>query len=96
MFWFARLLPPRPTFMQDMTADERALMGAHSQYWRELHAKGIAIAFGPVGGPHGGFGAGFFKAPDEATLAALQADDPVIKANVGFAYETSPMPALVY
>ncbi|MFT3693854.1 MAG: SRPBCC domain-containing protein [Kofleriaceae bacterium] len=95
-YWQARLLPPRPTFMLDMTPDERALMGAHSQYWRGRLAEGIAIAFGPVAGPTGGYGLGLFQASDEAALVALQAEDPVIKANVGFRYENAPMAALVY
>lgn len=94
-YYLSRLLPPRPTFMMDMTADERAIMIAHSQYWRGRLAEGIAFAFGPVGGPHGGYGMGLFKAADEPALLALQAEDPAIKANAGFSYENSPMVTLV-
>jgi len=94
-YFVSRLLPPRPTFMVDMTADERAIMMAHSQYWRGKLADGIALAFGPVGGPHGGYGLGLVKAADEAALLAFQAEDPAIKANAGFSYENSPMVALV-
>jgi uncharacterized protein YndB with AHSA1/START domain len=94
-YFMSRLLPPRPSFMIDMTADERAIMGAHAQYWRGKLAEGKALAFGPVGGPHGGFGLGLFAAPDEPALLAMQADDPAIKADVGFSYENSPMPTLV-
>jgi uncharacterized protein YndB with AHSA1/START domain len=95
VYFMSRLLPPRPSFMIDMTADERAIMGAHAQYWRGKLAEGKALAFGPVGGPHGGFGLGLFAAPDEPALLAMQADDPAIKAAVGFSYENSPMLALV-
>lgn len=95
-FFMARLLPPRPTFMVDMNADERAVMMAHANYWRELLAKGHAVAFGPVGGPTGGFGLGILKATDEAALLAFQADDPAIKSNRGFTYDNAPMVTLVY
>jgi uncharacterized protein YndB with AHSA1/START domain/uncharacterized protein YciI len=95
-YFMMRLLPPRPTFMQDMTADERAIMMAHSQYWRGLLAEGKVVAFGPVGGAHGGFGLGLVQAADEAALAVLQAADPAIQANVGLRYENAPMVALVF
>ena len=94
-YFMSRLLPPRPTFMTDLTPEERAVMGAHSQYWRDRLVEGKAIAFGPVGGPHGGFGLGLCAAPDEATLAAMQAEDPAIRANIGFRYENSPLLSLV-
>jgi uncharacterized protein YndB with AHSA1/START domain len=94
-YFMSRLLPPRPTFMIDMTADERAVMIAHSQYWRGKLAEGKAIAFGPVGGAHGGFGLGLFAADDETALVAMQAQDPAIKAGTGFSYENSPILALV-
>ena len=32
--FLVRLISPRPTFIQDMTADERAIMGEHGAYWR--------------------------------------------------------------
>ena len=94
-FFFSRLLPPRPTFMQDVTADERAIMAAHSQYWRGKLGENKAIALGPVGGPHGGFGFGLFAAPDESALVAMQAEDPAITANIGFQYENSPILSLL-
>jgi uncharacterized protein YndB with AHSA1/START domain len=94
-YFVSRLLPPRPTFMMDMTGDERAIMMAHSQYWRGKLAEGIALAFGPVGGPNGGYGLALFKAADEAALLALQAEDPAIKASAGFRYENAPMINLV-
>lgn len=95
-FYMARLLPPRPTFMLDMTQEEREVMMAHSLYWRKLLAEGNAVAFGPVGGPSGGFGLGIIKASDETALLALQAEDPAILANRGFAYDNAPMVTLVY
>jgi len=95
-FFMSRLMPPRPTFMLDMSSEEREVMMAHALYWRKLLAEGSAIAFGPVGGPSGGFGLGILRATDEAALLALQAEDPAILAKRGFTYENAPMVTLVY
>ncbi len=94
-YFFVRLLPPRPTFMADMTADERALMMEHAQYWRTQADQGVALAFGPVAGPQGGWGLGLLKAQNEAEVRAFEAQDPVMRAKRGFAYEVSPMARLV-
>ena len=92
-FFMCLLVPPRPTFMADMTADERALMGAHAAYWRELAVRGSAVVFGPVAEANGGggFGLGVLEAADEAEVRRMEARDPVILANVGFRYEVMPM-----
>ncbi len=94
--FLVRLIPPRPTFALDMTADERAVMGSHAGYWRGKLAEGIAIAFGPVFDPKGGWGLGLVRARDEAEVRALEAEDPAIQAKLGMHYEILPMPRLVY
>jgi uncharacterized protein YciI len=94
-YFFLKLLPPRLDFMQTMDDAEKAIMYAHRSYWAELAEKGWAVAYGPVMGEHGGFGAGFWALPAEVAPEALATNDPAIKANVGFRYEISPMPALV-
>ena len=91
-----RLLPPRPTFMKDMTADERAIMQEHGRYWRGKLDEGIAIAFGPVADPSGGWGLGLVEARDETELKAFQAADPAIESGRGFRYESLPMAQIVY
>jgi uncharacterized protein YndB with AHSA1/START domain/uncharacterized protein YciI len=91
LFYMLRLLPPRPTFMLDMTEDERAMMRDHVAYWARHLASGKAIVFGPVGGPAGGFGLGVLRVADEAELHALQEGDPAIRAGRGLTYEISPM-----
>ena len=48
MFFFIKTQNPRPTFHLDMTAEERALMVRHVEYWTQFAAKGVAIVFGPV------------------------------------------------
>lgn len=89
--FMCRLLPPRASFMADMTAEERALMGEHAAYWKQMLDQGSAVVFGPVGGPEGGWGLGVLRAPTEAALHALRDGDPVIKAQRGFRYEIVPM-----
>ena len=95
-YFVSKLLPPRPTFMLDMSKDERDVMIAHSNYWRGLLAEGKAVAFGPVGGPTGGYGMGILQADDEAALKAMQAEDPAIKSERGFSYENAPLVTLVF
>ena len=95
-YFMCRLLPPRASFMLDMTEVERAAMQAHGGYWREQLAAGIAIAFGPVADPAGGWGLGILAATDDAAVAAFQAADPAIRASIGLRYETLPMPRVLY
>jgi uncharacterized protein YndB with AHSA1/START domain len=94
--FLCRLLPPRSTFMHDMTAEERAIMQAHGRYWQGKLAEGVAIAFGPVADPAGGWGLGILEVRDEAQLAALQAADPAIESGRGFSYQTLPMLRLAH
>jgi len=93
--FICRLLPPRPSFMQDMTSDERVVMQAHAHYWQGKLAEGVAIAFGPVADPSGGWGLGILEVRDEAELDAFQAADPAIQSGRGFRYESLPMLRLV-
>jgi uncharacterized protein YciI len=92
---FVKLNPPRADFMQTMTGDELALMGAHQAYWAGLAEKGWAVAYGPVADPSGGYGAGFWALPDDQDPQALANGDPVVRAGQGFRYDIFPMPALV-
>src|SRR5262245_2304920 len=92
--FLCRLLPPRSTFMQDMAADERAIMQAHGRYWQGKLAENVAIAFGPVADPSGGWGLGIVEVRDEAELHALLAADPGIGSGRGFGYEYLPRGAV--
>jgi uncharacterized protein len=94
-YFFLKLIPPRPDFIETMTDAERAIMGAHSAYWVEFAEKGWAVAYCPVADKNGGYGAGFWSLPDDVDPGPITANDPAIKANAGFRYEISPMPALV-
>jgi len=56
--FFVKLIPPRVTFMMDMTDAEKAIMQQHVVYWSKLLEKGTAIAYGPVLDPKGPYGVG--------------------------------------
>ena len=90
-----RLLPPRPTFVQDMTDAERAIMTEHVAYWTGLRDQGVAIAFGPVIDPSGPWGLGLVEVEHLDAVAAVIADDPAIRANAGFRTEVLPMATAV-
>jgi hypothetical protein len=94
-YFLLRLLPPRPTFMQDMNAEEMAMMGEHVVYWTGHLQAGTAVVFGPVADPKGGWGVAIVRAADEAAVAALTAGDPAIRSGRGLRYEVLPMPRAV-
>lgn len=95
-FFLIRLIAPRPSFMMDMNADERAAMMAHAGYWAERLKEGVAVVFGPVADPKGGWGMGVVKVKDEAELRAFEAKDPAIASKLGLRYEVLPMLQAVY
>lgn len=72
----------RPTFQQDMTAEERTVMQQHIAYWADKAEKGIAIVFGPVFDPKGGYGLGIIEVEEEDQVHALIKDDPAVKAGL--------------
>jgi hypothetical protein len=55
-YFLYKLLPPRPTFPQDMTEAEGELIQEHINYWKTLVDKRIAVIFGPVADPRGIYG----------------------------------------
>lgn len=95
-FFLLRLIAPRPTFAQDMNAEERTVMQEHAKYLAGRLAAGAVLAFGPVLDPAGAWGMGLVRAKDEAEARALTAADPVIASNRGFRYEILPIARLVY
>jgi uncharacterized protein YciI len=92
--YLCKLRPPRPTFMDDMTPDERLLMRAHREYWTPRVETGVVVAMGPVVDPEGGYGVAIVEAASADALEAMLAADPVMTAGRGFAYENRPMLAI--
>jgi uncharacterized protein YciI len=89
--YFLKLNPSRPTFAQDMTDEERAIMQQHVAYWGVLMKKGHVIVFGPVLDPLGVYGMGVVEVENEEQLRALTANDPATGINT---YEYWPMRAV--
>jgi uncharacterized protein YciI len=88
--YFARLIPPRPTFPFDMTAEERAVMMEHVKYTHEKFTAGKVLIFGPVMAREGAFGMAVFAVADEAELREIVDNDPSVLAGVN-KFEWHPM-----
>jgi hypothetical protein len=95
-FFFVRLVSPRPSFLQDMSENERAIMGEHGDYWRRQLAAGKVIVFGPVADPNGPWGLGVLRVQEEAEISRFEADDPAVKSIPGMRYEVLPMLTAVF
>jgi hypothetical protein len=48
MAFLYRLLPPRPTFAQDLSPAEPGVMQRHVAYWQDLLNRNVAHAVSPV------------------------------------------------
>lgn len=94
-YFLCKLIPPRPTFPQDMTEAEAKVMAEHVAYWTDLANKGIAIVFGPVADPAGAWGLGVLEVDDEVQLQELTSNDPAITREIGCRHEILPMPRVV-
>ena len=71
-------------------------MQQHVAYWTELAQHGIAVAFGPVADPSGGYGIGIVELDDHADVHDLEKDDPTVASRLGFKYEIYPMLTAVF
>jgi uncharacterized protein YciI len=76
-----RLHPPRPSFAQDLSAEEAGVMRAHAEYWSRLTAQGRVLIFGPVDDPAGVWGIGILEAADDDTARALAEADPAVRSG---------------
>jgi uncharacterized protein YciI len=90
-YFAIKLIPNRPSFAQDMTDAERAIMRQHVDYWKTFLATGEMIIFGPVLDPAATYGLGIVKVDSEERLQALLSNDPAGKIN---RYEYHPMLAV--
>ena len=86
-----KLIPPRPTFVQDMTEAETKVMQDHANYWKGLIDDGIAIVFGLVLDPRGPWGMSIVDVVNESDAHALGTNDPAVK-EAGLRFEVYPMP----
>ena len=80
--WVFRLIPPRPTFDQDMTDAEREIMGRHATYWREIAERGRVVVYGPVRDQSGSWGLGVLEASSEDEVRELVEGDPTVTSGM--------------
>jgi uncharacterized protein len=90
MAFLYRLLPPRPSFSDDMNPDEADVMQRHVAYWQDLLARNVAVAFGPVLDPQEPWGLGLLDLDDEQTAQAIGEADPAVESGT-CRYEVVPM-----
>jgi len=92
-YFLSKLMPPRPTFLIDMSEAERAVMSAHQDYWLPRLNAGLVIVMGPVADPQGAYGVMIAHAPSQKMLEDWQAQDPAILSDLNFRFENYPMPS---
>jgi len=88
--YYFKLIPPRTTFMQDMTDEERALMEQHGAYFQRQFDAGKVLLYGPVMAPEGGFGLGVLEVQSEAEAREFGENDPSVRAGLN-RFEFCPM-----
>lgn len=86
--------PPRTTFHQDMTEEERNIMHKHIAYWTGKQEQGIALVFGPVLKPNDPQGLAIIEVENAEQVTQLIAEDPAVIAGV-MTMEFYPMKAIL-
>lgn len=94
LHYMLKSTPPRPTFHQDMTVEERDIMLKHINYWTEKQKQGIALVFGPVLNPSAPHGLAIIEVENEAQVPKLIEEDPAVIAGL-MPTEFYPMKAMV-
>ncbi|MGB9029828.1 MAG: YciI family protein [Acidobacteriaceae bacterium] len=88
-FYF-KLIPPRPSFAVDASAEELALMKTHSDYCGEQFRAGKLLLYGPVLAQEGAFGVAILEVQNEAEARQFGENDPSVLAGLN-RFEISPM-----
>jgi len=94
MHFVYKLIPPRPTFATDMTAEEGSVMASHAAYWHQQVEEGRVVVFGPVADPSGVWGLGILDVDNYDAATALIDADPAISSRLG-TFELHAMDATV-
>ena len=89
-YFFFKLIPPRPTFPFDITADEQRLMDEHSRYFDAEFKAGRLLLYGPVLAPGGAFGLAVMEVDSEDEVRRFGEDDPSVKGGLN-RFEFYPM-----
>jgi uncharacterized protein YciI len=78
-----KLVPPRPTFPQDMDEAEAAIMQRHFAYWQERVDEGSTLVYGPVADPAGAWGLAILQAESEEAARSAASGDPAVEERLG-------------
>jgi uncharacterized protein YciI len=84
-------IPPRADFVNTTTDTERDLLQQHSDWLNAMMADGLIVAHGPVMDPAGSYGVALWRIADDQILAAVLAQDPIVRAGVGHYEQFSMM-----
>jgi hypothetical protein len=86
-----RLLPPRPTFTEDMTDAEGEVMSTHFAYWLDRFEDGDVVIFGLVLEPESPWGLCVVRATDREAVVAMAEGDPAVSSGT-CTYAVGTMP----
>jgi uncharacterized protein YciI len=89
-----KIIATRPTFSQDITEEERNIMGQHVGYWTDKQNQGIAVVFGPVLNPNDPHGIVIVEVENTEQVPTLIAEDPGVSAGI-LKTEFYPMKAVL-
>ncbi|MED1203691.1 YciI family protein [Heyndrickxia acidicola] len=89
-----KIITTRTTFSQDMTEEERNIMGQHVGYWTDKQNQGIAVVFGPVLNPSDPHGIVIVEVENAEQVPTLIAEDPGVIAGI-LKTEFYPMKAVL-
>jgi uncharacterized protein YciI len=88
--YFFKLIPPRPTFVQDMTEQEKLLMKEHARHIQQHFEVGKILVYGPVMASGGAFGLAIFEVANESEVRQFGENDPTVRAGLN-KFEFYPM-----
>jgi uncharacterized protein YciI len=72
--------PPRPTFLDDQTEEESAIISTHFQYLQQLQNEGVLVMAGRC--VDATFGIAIIYANSDAEAEQILENDPAIKTKV--------------
>jgi uncharacterized protein YciI len=88
--YYFKLIPPRPSFAQDLNDAEQSLMDKHGAYFQQQFDAGKVLLYGPVMASDGTFGVGILEVADEAEARQFGENDPSVRAGMN-RFEIYPM-----
>lgn len=71
----------RPTFINDITEEERMVMQEHFTYWKGQFDKGVVAMYGAVLDPKGVFSVAAVDVQDEESMKTI-VNDPAVTGEV--------------